>query len=580
MTKYIFFTGGVVSSLGKGVAAASVGRIMKSRGLSVVVQKLDPYLNVDPGTMSPYEHGEVFVLDDGAETDLDLGAYERFIDENLTQASNVTTGQVYQEVIVRERHGDYLGKTIQVIPHVTNLIKASITRVAQESGAELVIVEVGGTVGDIESQPFLEALRQMRKDAGRDNTFFVHVTLLPYLEATGELKTKPTQHSVRELRGIGIQPDAIFCRADRPVGDALREKIALFCDVDERAVVPLPTAETIYEVPLMLEEAGLGDFVVERLKLLPNPPDLTEWRVLVSEIKRPKPSVSVAIVGKYVELHDAYTSVREALRFAAVHQGCDVDIKWVNSEHLERGRGLELLEQVDGILVPGGFGDRGIEGKLRAARYARENKVPYLGLCLGMQVMTVDLARHIFSSDDPNSTEFDGNTKYPVIDLMPEQRDIADLGGTMRLGIYPCRLVEGTKAYAAYGQELVFERHRHRFELNNLYRRDLSDAGMVFSGLSPNGRLVEIAELRDHPFMLGCQFHPEFTSRPIRPHPLFNAFIEAVRERAGLEQVVEDWGVQSAVEASERVSEWACQRESEETSQREGEWARDESLWA
>jgi CTP synthase len=530
MTKYIFCTGGVVSSLGKGVTAASLGRILKSRGLSVSVQKLDPYLNVDPGTMSPYEHGEVFVLDDGAETDLDLGAYERFIDENLTRASNVTAGQVYQRVITRERRGDYLGKTIQVIPHVTNMIKASITQVARESGAEVVIVEVGGTVGDIEGLPFLEALRQMRKDAGRDNTLYVHVTLLPHIGATGELKTKPTQHSVRELRGIGIQPDVIVCRADYPVDGNLREKVALFCDVEERAVIPLPTVKTIYEVPLLLEEAGLGDFVVERLKLPTHSPDLSEWRALVSEIKRPKPSVRVAIVGKYIELHDAYISVREALHHAAIHQGCDVDIRWVSSEQLERGRALDQLEQVDGIVVPGGFGYRGIEGKVVAARFARENKVPYLGLCLGMQVMVIELARHVFNSDEPNSTEFDMNTKYPIIDLMPEQRDIADIGGTMRLGIYPCRLVEDTKAYAAYGEALAFERHRHRFEFNNLYRKDLEEAGMIFSGLSPNGRLVEIVELRDHLFMLGSQFHPEFRSRPTRPHPLFNAFIRVVRE--------------------------------------------------
>lgn len=531
MTKYIFCTGGVVSSLGKGVTAASLGRILKSRGLSVSVQKLDPYLNVDPGTMSPYEHGEVFVLDDGAETDLDLGAYERFIDENLTQASNVTAGQVYQRVITRERRGDYLGKTIQVIPHVTNMIKASITQVARESGAEVVIVEVGGTVGDIEGLPFLEALRQMRKDAGRDNTLYVHVTLLPHIGATGELKTKPTQHSVRELRSIGIQPDVIVCRADWPMDGNLRDKIALFCDVEERAVIPLATVETIYEVPLLLEEAGLGDFVVERLKLPTQPPDLSEWRALVFEIKRPKPSLRVAIVGKYIELHDAYISVREALHHAAIHQGCDVDIAWVSSEQLERGRALDQLEQVDGIVVPGGFGYRGIEGKIVAARFAREHKTPYLGLCLGMQVMAVELARHVFNSDEPNSTEFDMNTKYPIIDLMPDQRDIADMGGTMRLGIYPCRLVENTKAYVAYGEALAFERHRHRFEFNNLYRRDLEEAGLVFSGLSPNGRLVEIGEMRDHPFMLGSQFHPEFRSRPTRPHPLFNAFIQAVQER-------------------------------------------------
>ena len=547
MTKYIFCTGGVVSSLGKGVAAASLGRILKSRGLSVSVQKLDPYLNVDPGTMSPYEHGEVFVLDDGAETDLDLGAYERFIDENLTRASNVTAGQVYQNVIARERRGDYLGKTIQVIPHVTNMIKASITQVARESGAEVVIVEVGGTVGDIEGLPFLEALRQMRKDAGRDNTLYMHVTLLPHIAATGELKTKPTQHSVRELRGIGIQPDVIICRADYPVDDNLRDKIALFCDVEARAVIPLTTVETIYEVPMLLEEASLGDFVVERLKLPSQPSDLSDWRELVSEIKSPKSSLRVAIVGKYIELHDAYISVREALYHAAVHQRFDVDIEWVSSEQLERGHALDQLEQVDGIVVPGGFGYRGIEGKIVAARFARENRIPYLGLCLGMQVMVIELARHVLNSDEPNSSEFDRSTKYPVIDLMPEQRDIADMGGTMRLGIYPCRLVEGTQAHAAYGEALAFERHRHRFEFNNLYRRDLEEAGLVFSGQSPNGRLVEIAELRDHPFMLGSQFHPEFRSRPTRPHPLFSAFIRAVQERVELVEPSGSVGRQSHV---------------------------------
>jgi CTP synthase len=398
---------------------------------------------------------------------------------------------------------------------VTNVIKASITQVARESGAEVVIVEVGGTVGDIEGLPFLEALRQMRKDAGRDNTLYIHVTLLPHIGATGELKTKPTQHSVRELRSIGIQPDVIVCRADYPVADSLRDKIALFCDVEAQAVIPLKTVQTIYEVPLILEESGLGEFVVERLNLTSQPPELSEWRS-----------------GKYIELHDAYTSVREALYHAAVQHGFDVDIEWVSSEQLERGRALDQLGQVDGIVVPGGFGYRGIEGKVVAARYARENQVPYLGLCLGMQVMVIELARHAFNSDEPNSTEFDRSTKYPVIDLMPDQRDIADMGGTMRLGIYPCRLVEGTNAYAAYDEKLAFERHRHRFEFNNLYRKDLEEAGIVFSGQSPNGRLVEIAELRDHPFMLGSQFHPEFRSRPNRPHPLFGAFIRAVREHA------------------------------------------------
>lgn len=534
MTKYIFCTGGVVSSLGKGVAAASIGRILKSRGLSVTVQKLDPYLNVDPGTMSPYEHGEVFVLEDGAETDLDLGAYERFIDENLTSASNLTSGQVYQQVINRERRGDYLGKTIQVIPHVTNQIKASITHVARESNADVIIVEVGGTVGDIESLPFLEALRQMRKDAGRENTFYIHVTLLPHLNATNELKTKPTQHSVRELRGIGIQPDMIICRADLPVADDLREKIALFCDVDKEAVVPLITAETIYEVPLILEQAGVAELICKRLNITCGLPDLEEWRNMVAHIQKPKPVIAVGVVGKYVELEDAYISVYEALHHAAAQQDCEVQIEWISSEDLERMRGFDRLERVNGIVVPGGFGERGIEGKIVAAKFARMREVPYLGLCLGMQVMVIELARELYESDAPNSTEFNPTTPFPVIDLMPDQRDIADLGGTMRLGSYPCHLVKGTVAAEAYKTDVVQERHRHRFEFNNEFREQLCQGGLVLSGLSPDGRLVEIAELKDHPFMVGSQFHPEFKSRPTRPHPLFSAFIRAARRHAGL----------------------------------------------
>jgi CTP synthase len=534
MTKYIFCTGGVVSSLGKGVAAASIGRILKSRGLSVTVQKLDPYLNVDPGTMSPYEHGEVFVLEDGAETDLDLGAYERFIDENLSSASNLTSGQVYQQVINRERRGDYLGKTIQVIPHVTNQIKASITHVARQSNADILIVEVGGTVGDIEGLPFLEALRQMRKDAGRENTFYIHVTLLPHLQATGELKTKPTQHSVRELRSIGIQPDMIICRADLPVGDDLREKIALFCDVDKEAVVPLATVDTIYEVPMILEEAGVAELICERLNIECGPPDLTEWYNLVTHIKKPKPPVTIGIVGKYVDLEDAYISVYEAIQGAATQQDCEANIEWISSEDLERMRGFDRLERVNGIVVPGGFGERGIEGKIVAAKFARIREVPYLGLCLGLQVMVIELAREAFSTDSPNSTEFNPATPYPVIDLMPDQRDIADLGGTMRLGSYSCCLVAGTIAARAYQVEIVHERHRHRFEFNNEYRQPLTEAGLVLSGLSPDERLVEIVEIKGHPFMLGSQFHPEFKSRPTRPHPLFSAFIKAARAHAGL----------------------------------------------
>lgn len=527
MPKYVFCTGGVVSSVGKGVTAAALGRVLKARGCRVAIQKLDPYINVDPGTMSPYQHGEVFVTDDGAETDLDLGHYERFIDESLSQVCNVTAGQVYAEVIAKERRGDYLGGTIQVIPHITNEIKRRIGLVGRRMGADVVIVEVGGTVGDIEGLPFLEALRQMRKDVGRENTLYIHVTWLPHIGATGELKTKPTQHSVRELRGIGIQPDVIIARSDYPVDDSLRDKIALFCDVEPRAVIPVVTTPLLYELPLLLKDTGLGEFVVERLGLDVGRPDLSEWRALLEEIKRPKPALRIAIVGKYVQLQDAYISVREALYHAGVACERDVKIVWVNSEDLQRGRGWEQLQDVSSVVVPGGFGYRGIEGKVAAARWARENRVPYLGLCLGMQVMVVEFARHVLSSDAPNSTEFDLSTEHPVIDLMPDQRDIADMGGTMRLGLYPCRLVPGTRAAAAYGVEQVEERHRHRFEFNNAYREVLEGAGLIFSGLSPDGRLVEVAELTDHPFMLGSQFHPEFRSRPNRPHPLFRAFIEA-----------------------------------------------------
>jgi CTP synthase len=531
MCKYIFCTGGVISSVGKGVAAASIGRVLKARGLRVSIQKLDPYINVDPGTMSPYQHGEVFVTDDGAETDLDLGHYERFIDESLTHASNVTTGQVYAEVIVRERRGDFLGGTIQVIPHITNEIKRRIVLVGKQSNSDVVIVEVGGTVGDIEGLPFLEALRQMRWDVGPENTLYIHVTFMPHVGATGELKTKPTQHSVRELRSIGIQPDVIIARADYPVDDALCDKIALFCDVERRAVVPLVTMPLLYEIPLVLEDAGLGDFIVERLGLDVKPPDWREWRELVERLRAPRPALPIAIVGKYVELHDAYISVREALHHAALAHGWDVDVHYVSSEALERGRGWDELEQVVGVVVPGGFGERGIEGKIAAARWAREGQVPYLGLCLGLQVLIIDLARHATGSEEPNSTEFDPRTRYPVIDLMAEQRTIVGLGGTMRLGSYPCRLVPGTKAAAAYGVPDVEERHRHRFEVNNAFRGLLQEAGLVCSGLSPGGELVEIVELADHPFMLGSQFHPEFKSRATRPHPLFKDFVAAAIAR-------------------------------------------------
>ncbi|HEY59061.1 MAG TPA: CTP synthase [Anaerolineae bacterium] len=539
-TKFIFVTGGVLSSVGKGVTAAALGRTLKERGFSVTAQKLDPYLNVDPGTMNPYQHGEVFVLDDGAETDLDLGHYERFMDVRLNRHSNITTGQVYMEVIAKERRGDYLGGTIQVIPHITDEIKRRTALVAKTTGAEIVVVEVGGTVGDIESLPFLEALRQMRHDVGRENSLYIHVTWLPYIRSTGELKTKPTQHSVRELRSIGIQADMIIARSDYPVPDELREKIALFCDVEPQAVIPMVTTDVLYEVPLLLERYGVADYVLRRLGLSPRQkPDWAPWQHLVEEARREKPRVNIALVGKYVELHDAYMSVREALHHAALHLGIEVDIAWVHSAELERGRGWEEVRAAHGILVPGGFGDRGIEGKIQAARYAREHKVPYFGLCLGMQLMVVEFARHVLGDEEANSTEFNRNTPHPVIDLMPDQRGILDKGGTMRLGLYPCQLQPGTIAHRAYGVDEVEERHRHRFEFNNAYREVLARAGMVFSGLSPDGRLVEITELRDHPFMLGTQFHPEFLSRPNRPHPLFVAFLRAAMEQAQKQQAKE-----------------------------------------
>lgn len=534
MTKFIFFTGGVVSSVGKGVTAAALGRILKARGLTVAVQKLDPYINVDPGTMSPYQHGEVFVTEDGAETDLDLGHYERFIDINLNQTSNVTTGRVYAEVIARERRGDYLGGTIQVIPHITNEIKRRIHLVAETTKAHVVLVEVGGTVGDIESLPFMEALRQMRSDVGRKNTLYVHVTFLPHIGASGEIKTKPTQHSVRELRSIGINPDVIIARADYEIPQEHLQKIALFCDVPEKAVIPAVTADFLYDIPLQLEATGLARYVIKRLKLksLCHKPELSEWATLVEEIKRPKPTIRLGIVGKYVELHDAYMSVREALYHAGIAHNRQIDIEWIYSGDLEKGKGWEQFNGLDGIVVPGGFGERGIEGKILAARWARENKVPYLGLCLGMQVMCIEVARHILGNDEPNSTEFDAGTRHPIISLMPDQHNLADMGGTMRLGTYPCNLVAGTKAAAAYeGEPLIHERHRHRWEFNNYYRPILEEKGMVFSGLSPDGRLVEIAELTDHPFMLGSQFHPEFKSRPNRAHPLFAAFVKAAITR-------------------------------------------------
>ena len=527
MAKYIFVTGGVASSVGKGITVAALGRLLKARGMHVSIQKLDPYINVDPGTMSPYQHGEVFVTEDGAETDLDLGHYERFIDENLSRLSNVTTGQIYSAVIQKERRGDYLGGTIQVIPHITNEIKSRIAAAARYSAADVVICEIGGTVGDIEGLPFLEAIRQMRKDVGRDNVLYIHVTLMPHIGATGEVKTKPTQHSVMELRRVGISADVIVCRADHPITDDVREKVALFADVDVEAVIPMQTVDTIYEVPLVLEETGLGRFVVERLGLSKAAPNLSDWQRLVAKIKAPKRSLPVALVGKYVELKDAYLSVAEALRHAGVHQGVDVNIQWLSAEQMEREGAEKMLQGMYGIVVPGGFGYRGIEGKIAAAEYARANNLPYLGLCLGMQCATIAYARHVIGGDDANSTEFDPHTPHPVIDFMPDQLDIIDKGGTMRLGSYPCVLTPGSRAAAAYGTAQVMERHRHRFEFNNKYRALLEQAGFVISGQSPDGRLVEIIEIKDHPWFVGTQFHPEFLSRPNHPHPLFSDFITA-----------------------------------------------------
>jgi CTP synthase len=536
MSKFLFVTGGVASSVGKGIAVASMGRLLKSRGISVAIMKLDPYINVDPGTMSPYQHGEVFVTDDGAEADLDLGHYERFTDEAASQASNVTTGQVYASVIGKERRGEYLGGTIQVIPHITNEIKERIRALATTSGADVVICEVGGTVGDIEGEPFLEAIRQLRKEVGRDDVLYLHVTLLPYIGATKELKTKPTQHSVKELLRAGIQPDVILCRADYPVSDEIRDKIALFCNIERRAVLPLVTADTIYEVPLMLESAGMGDYLVETLRLeQAQPADLGEWQELVARIATKKPAVRVALVGKYVELHDAYLSVVESLRHAGWAHGVDVEVEWINSEKLETSweEYEPVLASVDGILVPGGFGHRGIEGKIAAGKFARERNIPYLGLCLGLQTAVIEFARNVLGLADANSGEFDADSKNKVIDLMLSQRTVADKGGTMRLGQWVCCLTPGSKAEQAYGQPIIFERHRHRYEFNNAYRKRMEAHGMVLSGRSADGSLIEIIELRDHPWFVGTQFHPEFKSRPTRPHPLFRGFVGAAVARAG-----------------------------------------------
>jgi CTP synthase len=529
MPKYIFVTGGVASSVGKGITTASIGRLIKSRGRRVSILKLDPYINVDPGTMSPYQHGEVFVTNDGAETDLDLGHYERFIDENLSRASNVTTGQIYSAVIANERRGDYLGGTVQVIPHITNEIKDRIRLVASDDGLDVVIVEVGGTVGDIESQPFLEAIRQMRKEEGRRNVLYIHVTLLPRIGSTGELKTKPTQHSVKELRAIGIQPDVIAVRADHEVPDEVRAKISLFCDVDEDAVIPLTTAETIYEVPLVLEESGLGRYLAEYFGWRDSVPDLRDWEEMVRRIKKPSRRVEIALVGKYVELHDAYMSVSESLTHAALAHDVEVEITWVNSEKSTPQEIEQQLRTASGIVVPGGFGPRGIEGKLVAARYAREHQVPYFGLCYGLHMAVIEFARDVMGLERANSTEIDEETPDPVIALMPDQRDV-DMGGTMRLGLYPCKLVPGTRAAECYQASMVEERHRHRWEVNNAYREAMDEAGLIVSGMSPDGKLAEIMELYDHPWFVGVQFHPEFQSRPTKPHPLFSGFVGAAKQ--------------------------------------------------
>ncbi len=529
MTKFLFVTGGVVSSVGKGINVASIGRILKSRGISVSVMKLDPYLNVDPGTMSPYQHGEVYVTKDGSETDLDLGHYERFIDMDLTRSSNVTAGQIYSEVIAKERRGEFLGGTIQTIPHVTDAIKRKIIGLAEESDAEVIVVEVGGTVGDIEGLPFLEAIRQMRNEVGRDNVMYVHVTLLPHISSTGEIKTKPTQHSVRELRSIGIQPDVIVCRSDETVDDDIKKKISIHCDVSQSSVISLPTLETVYEVPLVLEEEGMGDLVIRILGLSASERDMEQWRTMVFAIQRPKEKLPIALVGKYVDLEDSYLSVKEALIHAGLNHHMDLDLQWVASEDIEDSGPARFLDSATGVVVPGGFGSRGVEGMIDAVRYCREREVPFLGLCLGMQVMVIETARAMLGKPAANSAEFDPDTPDAVIDLMYDQRGVIDMGGTMRLGVYPCELVPGSTAAKAYGAPLVDERHRHRFEVNNAYREDFMSVGLLPAGLSPDGTLVEIMELRDHPFMLGVQFHPEFLSRPNRPHPLFREFIGAAK---------------------------------------------------
>ena len=539
MTKFVFVTGGVVSSIGKGIVAASLGRLLKSRDYSVSILKLDPYINVDPGTMSPFQHGEVFVTEDGAETDLDLGHYERFTDTSMSRLNSVTTGAIYQAVINKERRGDYNGGTVQVIPHITTEIKERILRVARNTSPDVVITEIGGTVGDIESLPFLEAIRQFRKDVGRQNVLYMHVTLMPWIPSAGEMKTKPTQHSVKELRSIGIQPDILVCRCDRPLHPGLKEKISEFCDVPVECVITSQDAGSIYEVPLMLEREGMANQALELLQLPQRSPDLSHWQTIVERLYRPKHPIQIAIVGKYVRLNDAYLSVVEALRHAAIAQGGDLNIRWINSEDLNDDTIEQMLGDVNGIIIPGGFGPRGIEGKISAIRYARKQQIPFLGLCLGMQCSVIEWAQDVAKLENANSAEFDVATLNPVINLLPEQQDVVDLGGTMRLGLYPCRIAAGTLADRLYGEEVIYERHRHRYEFNNAYRTLFLETGYVISGTSPDGRLVEIVELPTHPFFIASQFHPEFQSRPSHPHPLFQGFVQAAIQMAAPEAAID-----------------------------------------
>lgn len=525
MTKYIFVTGGVVSSLGKGITAASLGRLLKNRGLNVTIQKFDPYINLDPGTMSPYQHGEVFVTDDGAETDLDLGHYERFIDINLGKHSNVTTGKIYSTVLRKERRGDYLGGTVQVIPHITNEIKERVFRSGNETNADIVITEIGGTVGDIESLPFLEAIRQIKSDIGINNVMYIHCTLVPYIKAAGEMKTKPTQHSVKELRSLGIQPNIIVARTERPISQDMKDKIALFCDIDKDSVIECLDADTLYSIPLALQAQNMDQIVCDHLQLDCGVAEMEDWKELVKKVTSLTKKTKIALVGKYVELQDAYLSVVEALKHAGYAFDADVEVDWINSEDVSKENVAELLKDADGILVPGGFGDRGIEGKIAAIEYARTTKTPFFGICLGMQLASIEFARNVLGLSEAHSAEINADTPDPIIDLLPEQKDVEDLGGTLRLGLYPCKLIEGTKAYEAYNDEVVYERHRHRYEFNNHYRQAMEEAGFIFSGTSPDGRLVEIVELQDHPWFVASQFHPEFISRPNRPQPLFRDFM-------------------------------------------------------